>query len=313
MRRLNRYGFRTRKGHMFTAHTIKDILNCRFYLGLIQYRNQEFQGSHRAIISEDAYERAQAQRRRRTAQRTVVGPKGLLQGMISCGNCGRPIQSDRHRFGGAMYRERHAVECATNERSIMSGVIDGQIETILHAVELPDGWQERMAKVAATGPRGANKAELNRQRLRVSRAYADGAFSDSEYEDKLAEIDNRIRETADVALPSLEEAAALFKRIPELWREATPEERRKLVSPLIERVYVDMETKQIGAITPVPAFRRLLEKAIARTEHSEVLLLSQEDMEKEDVWSWWRRGSLKLAGNHLEMADRWGGIPVHVV
>ncbi len=40
---------------------------------------------------------------------------------------------------------------------------------------------------------------------------------------------------------------------------ATPGERRTLLHALSERVYLDLEDGLVGAIVPVPAFRRLLE------------------------------------------------------
>jgi hypothetical protein len=95
-------------------------------------------------------------------------------------------------------------------------------------------------------------------------------------------------------LPTLEEAARLFEGIPQLWEEATPEERRKLLSPLVERVYVDLECSMIGAIVPVPGFRRLLEGAMSRAESSAAMLLSEDDAERLEVWSWWRRGRVEL-------------------
>ncbi len=95
-------------------------------------------------------------------------------------------------------------------------------------------------------------------------------------------------------LPTLEEAAELFQNIPALWMEATPQERRQLLNPLIERVYVDLETKLIGAIVPVAAFRTVLDTAMSGTNCSDVLLLTEEELEQSQVWSWWRRGRVEL-------------------
>lgn len=50
--------------------------------------------------------------------------------------------------------------------------------------------------------------------------------------------------------PSVEEAAALFSDLPALWSEATNAERQRPLAPLIDRVYVDVETRRIAAITP---------------------------------------------------------------
>ena len=291
---INSQGFKTRKGDIFTSHAIKDMINCRFYLGKVRYNDKDYLGQHEAIINEELYDRVQAGRQRRTIVRTVQGQKGLLQGIICCGNCGKGIQSDRHHLGGPMYRERHSQECYTNERSIMAKTVDQQIECILTAMELIPEWRGQMARLAAADSKEPDPRELQEKRRRLSRAYANGGFSDSEYDARLAEIDANLRLTESVGLPTLEEAAQLFGNIPQLWREATPEERRKLLSPLIERVYVDMDCSRIGAIVPGSAFRRLLEGAMTRAESPCAMLLSEDETERLKVWSWWRRGRVEL-------------------
>lgn len=75
-------------------------------------------------------------------------------------------------------------------------------------------------------------------------------------------------------LPTLEEAAELFQKIPALWMEATLQERRQLLNPLIERVYVDMESKLIGAMVPIATFRTVLDAAIQKIDRSDVVLLT---------------------------------------
>ena len=62
------------------------------------------------------------------------------------------------------------------------------------------------------------------------------------------------------------DAAELFGNIPAFWEEAEPGERRRPVAPLIERVPLDLESKRIGAFTPSPAFRSLLQGAVQRTD-----------------------------------------------
>ena len=295
---LNYLGLRTRKNRLFTDHAVRDMLQCRFYLGLVQCSGKEYPGQHVRLVSDELFQRVQDRKQQRSTARTVEGPKGLLQGIISCGNCGKGIQSDRHRFGGAMYRERHSQECPTNNRSIMAKTVDQQIEAILTSVELLPEWRDRMAHLAAADTSGPDPEKLKEKRRRLSRAYADGAFSDVEYQSRLAEIDSSLRLAAKVGLPTVEEAAQLFEDIPQLWKEATPEERRKLLSPLIERVYVDMESSGIGAIVPAAGFRRLLEGAVGRAKTPATFLLSDDEAEKLNVWSWWRRGRIELYPKH---------------
>ena len=142
-----------------------------------------------------------------------------------------------------MYRERHAFECDTNGRSVIAHRVDDQIGAIIQAVELAPEWRSRMIRSAVNSEEGPDPRELQERRRRLSRAYADGAFTETEYDEKLAEVDMLMRRSDVVELPTIQEAAELFGNIPELWAEATPEERRLLLSPLIERVYVDMDTR----------------------------------------------------------------------
>ena len=194
-----------------------------------------------------------------------------------------------------MYRERHSHQCTSNGRSIMAQKVDVQVEAILTSVELLPEWREDMARLAVANNEGPDPRELQEKRRRMSRAYAEGAFNDTEYGAKLADIDAQLRLTSPLELPTLEEAAQLFENIPQLWEEATPEEGRRLLSPLIERVYVDMECSIIGAIVPVTGFRRLLEGAMVRAESSAVTLLSEGETERLKVWSWWRRGRVECS------------------
>ena len=81
-------------------------------------------------------------------------------------------------------------------------------------------------------------------------------------------------------LPSIEEAAELLDDFDALWKEATPEERRKLVGPLIERVYIDLTDKRICGITPRPGFAELVRSAVQKATHHACVLLTQEEVQQ---------------------------------
>lgn len=254
---LNNQGFRTREGHVFTAHAVKDMLNNHFYCGYVKYKDKEYPGKHEAVISEEIFNRVQSRRQRREILRSVHGPKGLLQGMIACARCGRPIQSDRHRQQIPLYRERHANVCPTNNTSAMANVIDKQINRIVFSLELEMDWRRRMAELAVKNTDGPDPIALKEKRRRLGKAYADGAFSDAEYARRKAEIDIQLSQAITVTTPDIEQAVELFSDIPMLWLEANIDERRTLVRTLIETAYVDLEMKLVTAIRPTPAFRTL--------------------------------------------------------
>jgi DNA invertase Pin-like site-specific DNA recombinase len=272
---LNTQGFRTREGHAFTAHAVRDLLENHFYCGYIKYKDKEFPGKHEAIISEELFQRVQARRHRREVVRSVHGPKGLLQGIIACAHCGNHLHSDRHRQRVPLYRERHAHECPTNNTSIMAEVIDKQVATIIHCLDLHPDWKGKMAELAVANYDGPNPEELRQKRRRIVRAYGDGGYTDEEYKVRLAEIDRQIEQTSVVTSPLIEDAVALFEDIPMLWNEATPEERRRLLTPLIELVYVDLKAKRVTAIKPTPAFRALFGNGIEVPTNAPISLFAQ--------------------------------------
>lgn len=139
----------------------------------------------------------------------------------------------------------------------MAEVIDKQVATIIHCLDLHPDWKQKMAELAVVSYNGPNPEELREKRRRIVRAYGDGGYTDQEYKIRLAEIDRQIEQTSVVTPPAVEDAAKLFEDIPMLWNEATTEERRTLVRSLVDLVYVDLETKQVTAIKPTQAFREL--------------------------------------------------------
>jgi hypothetical protein len=103
-------------------------------------------------------------------------------------------------------------------------------------VELLPEWRTEMARLAVANREGPDPNVLKEKQRRLDKVYLRGRMSDAEYEAQLDEIDAQLRLTNPMELPTLEEAAQLFENIPQLWEEATPEERRNLMSPLVERV-----------------------------------------------------------------------------
>jgi hypothetical protein len=254
---LKEHGFRTREGHNFTAHAVRDILDNRFYCGYVKHKEKEYPGKHEAIISEELFQKVQSRKQIRRPTRAVHGPKGLLQGIVACSHCGNRLQSDRYYNKIPIYRERHAHECPTNETSIVAEGIDKQVAVVVHSLVLNPDWKQQMVKAVVSSYEGPKPEDLRDKRRRLGKAYADGAFSDNEYKERMADIDRQLEQTSIVMPPDIEETVELFSNLPVLWNEATTEERRTLLKSLVELVYVDIKTKQVTAIKPTPACRAL--------------------------------------------------------
>ena len=75
-------------------------------------------------------------------------------------------------------------------------------------------------------------------------------------------IDREIALVSATRQPDIVLLKQLLADFPRLWDLATYEERRELVRPLIERVYVDVESRRICGIVPTAPFRPLLESGV---------------------------------------------------
>ena len=51
-----RVGLPHPRRNRFTAHAMKDIFNCRFYVGVVTHKGTEYPGQHEAIISEELFQ-----------------------------------------------------------------------------------------------------------------------------------------------------------------------------------------------------------------------------------------------------------------
>lgn len=276
--RLNASGFRTRTGRLFTAHALKDLLNCRFYTGVVVFRDQAYPGQHEALVSGELFDQVQARRARRGPHRAASDkPRGVLAGIIKCARCGNALHAERGRESRAMYRERHGQACETNRRSLMSDRVDEQIAEIFRSLELRADWRSRIAALAQKAD-GPSMAELRDRRGRLARAYSDGGYTLAEYEARLAALDAEIAFAAGSEPVEADEVAHLLRDLPSLWAEATADERRRLITPFIERVYIDVESKRVSGIVPVPAFRALLETAMQKTADCSAVLFAPSDI-----------------------------------
>ena len=308
---LNAEGFETRgRNALFTSFAVKDMLSNAFYRGVLIYKGTEFAGAHKPLVDGNLFLQVQAKRGSPRQRRLVVGQRGILQGRVSCGHCGRALQSDRDHRGRPMYRERHGIQCRTNNRSLMAEGIDAQLGAIWKSIQFSPDWRDRMAEILSAGHEGPSVEDLADQRRRVARAYADGGLTDTEYEVRLATIDERARQMLRPSGPAFEDAVELFADMPALWERAAPEERRRLIDPLIERVYLDIDSKRIGAVTPTPEFKALIDHALEPAPDPEVALIppqstdrlvtgqanpgSQGTADQVNSWRWWRRGRIEL-------------------
>ena len=152
-----------------------------------------------------------------------------------------------------------------------------------------------MVSILRDGRAPVDLAALQMRKMRIGKAYVDGALSETDYSKRLQEIDGQLRQLQSPVDDAINSAAELFRNVGRLWDEATLSERERLVAPLIDRVFIDIGSKQIAAIAPAPGFKQLIDNAVQQAPDARCVIVGPNEVSQTDDGSvWWRRGRVEL-------------------
>ena len=143
----------------------------------------------------------------------------------------------------------------------MASDIDAQIGDLLGSLVLPQDWKQKIAhqSVKTEGP---SVSELQARRLRLGQSYRDMTITDEEYVREREELDAQLRMAQLSTTIELDDVAELLDNLPALWGAAKPDERRRLLGTLVEAAYVDVGSRHVVGIAPVPALRTLIASGV---------------------------------------------------
>ena len=127
------------------------------------------------------------------------------------------------------------------------------------------------------------KERLKLKRVRILKQHREGYIDDEEFEGEMAAVELALRqlnvpEVNGVRYEDVVEAGEHLPGMAALWDVATAEERREMVTLMLEPggMYVDLELKIVAAIKPRPAFLpilRMLDGVVEYDETKGLLLL----------------------------------------
>jgi len=255
----------------FTTDHVRAILSCPTYAGLTAYRGETRQGCHPAIIPPELWARAQEVRARRSAGqagKSVVKSLSLLSDLAYCGNCGSKLHY--HPVGaGAYYRckaRRAQGRDGCSAPMVRQGLVEAHLQAMLTALAIPQdiardaiAAAEAMLATPPTAP--VVDVDAIRARLkRLARAYADGGYSDEEYEAERARLEAMLAKappSVTRARLDLERASAVMQDAGSVYRSGGIVERRTLLVTLFDRLW--LAEHQVVAIKPQPAYALLVE------------------------------------------------------
>ncbi len=312
---VNAAGFRTGSkrfgARLFTIDTINAMMRCEFYAGFapgddrgtILYKGQRFRSQHPAAFTFEEWQRIRigaginykAPHRSEQAQRIYE-----FSGYIVCVLCGLRLRcrgasaNVAYAYYKDMAKARHLPCVAGGYRQVRTDVVTQQFGALLQNLRLPAYWRdmvrEKLLETAKKTGLDTASIEREKERLKLKRGrllkqHREGYIDDQEFEGEIAAIDLILRDMAapEVDGVHLEDILAAGERLPgmaALWNVATPEERREMVTLLLEPggLHYNVEKKEIAAIVPRPTFLpvlRLLEGVIAYEEASGVLITTR--------------------------------------
>jgi site-specific DNA recombinase len=326
---LNGQGFRTRNTkrlpgpdglltsgpRLFTTASVRGILHSPFYAGLVQHKDELYQGTHEPLISKEIFDLVETNLRKNSGRSRTLAPHPerdyLLKGLIRCAYCLMPMWSQTYKSGQRYYREHRASrsleDCPSAGGAIKCEIPDEQMGRVISAIELGPMWQQQVLAIISV------KDEVERvkeQRLRVKdklkrlgKAFVDGVYDEKEYQRQRRQLELELESLVVPEADAAEEAGKLIQQLPDLWAGATLGERRQLLLTMLNGVYVDSkEERRIVALKPKPAFKALFQIATTK-EGSGVMLYNEKTLtlseSSDDLCSWWRRGRVHLRFPHI--------------
>ncbi|ROO89570.1 DNA invertase Pin-like site-specific DNA recombinase [Actinocorallia herbida] len=269
---LNANGHRSTRGNLFSPTSIARVMDNGFAAGLIRERSEPpaaannkntmaafdiwRPGSHDPLIPLDLWEsyRAKRQETALKAPRLRV-PAHTLSGLVVCRQCQKTMISARN--GERNYHVWRCLAAQTNRTCPGAVASNRRLESLVRSWVLTqakggdtieaDTKRALASQQAITNLKSA-EAEIHRlktKRKRLLSLYTDGLVDKSDYQDEKSAIDEALTtaESAAALAKSTARTSAtayrpIFTTLANLWDNATPPERRELLSKVITRIEV---------------------------------------------------------------------------
>ena len=296
----------------FTNASIRGTLHNPFYAGNIKHRGQVILGAHDGLVSLELFSQVQALMKKNSGRSGTIHTRPqreyLLKGLVRCAYCGLPMWAQTYNSGSSYYREHRGSRgegaCINQGGSIPCHVVDEQIGRIVEAIQLPDAWLDAVLSKINLHDEAKRveerRTQVNEKLKRMGRAYVDGVLSEQDYRLEKQYLEMELEMLVVPGAEAAEEAGRLIENLPELWKEANAGERHRLLTTMLDAVYVDTrDLRSIVMIMPKAPFRAVFETVVTK-EWSGVELIRYEPQGDSldahtDPCSWWRRGRVELS------------------
>ena len=231
---------------------VRNILTRKTYTGLIEYNGIVYEGRHAALIDRETFARVQQMIDERSATRRVRS-EYLLTGLLECGECGAKMRYQK--WGEAGYK----IYCYSKQKSKRYLIRDPDCPSIHYwADEIEDAVIQLIKtrsldrgqtgdRPRLTSPADALKEQIHLESGKLKRLYALYADGDdmllAAIEEKralLTRLNARLSQiqSSDDAQKKAARAHEKIESLLGIWDDLLPEDRRKLLLTIIEKIIV---------------------------------------------------------------------------
>lgn len=284
---LNQQGYKTLRGRSFSKDTIRDLLQCPYYMGKVRYKGMSArskgvsyrrtegvlsQGQHEPIISEELWEQCQRVRESRYHHnkfRKVTRHIYLVNGIIVCSHCGRRLRAQTPNGECGYYREVSHLngfqDCPYSHISVRTPEIDGQIADLIRSLRLPQDWEREVRKMLQEKD-GSPEPEIQRKELReqirrMRVSYEHGMYKEDEHVfwREVESLQEKLNRLEQPQADAINQAAKTLLSLRDSWEKATLEEQRELAQMMLQEVGCSIQEKKVIWVKPRLGFEVLFQ------------------------------------------------------
>jgi len=188
--------------------------------------------------------------------------------------CGELLRGNPTR-DHSVYRDaspERGIACTAQRRSINGVVVAEALADFVASIQLPEDWQATALAVAVSGEamqrQQSARDKLERQLARLQELKYDPDTDLHEWRTRKATVEaelSALQDAPDLAV-DIADAANRLAHLSRLWTDAIDEERREIVTGIVDAVWCDLDKKKVVAIQPREEFYPL-RAAFAHMSH----------------------------------------------
>ena len=146
---LFKFGLMRKNGKPLHHSEIHKILSDKFYLGIMYYNGEYYEGTHEKIISKELFDKVQEQVKRLSRSRKKTHEFPFI-GLAKCGECGASITAEthtkfykttNHKATYNYYRCTRKIK-PCKQAPINDQVFETQLREIISKCSIPESWEE---------------------------------------------------------------------------------------------------------------------------------------------------------------------------